>query len=139
MDYIKLYRIDRKSLDKEVLQFIQNHDSDSTIENRDFKLCILLKENYYDPLSYLNEFIDIIAPYWKVTMTQPAILYVSPITLRSRQLHASTQVFKTMSDIKHWFKNFKKDIYPYTLSFDPNSFHKYTFRSAQVESEEKII
>lgn len=139
MDYVKLYRIDRKSLDKEILLFIQNHDDDPTMTNRDFKLCILLKENYYDPLSYLNEFIDIIAPYWKVTMTQPAISYVSPLTLRSRSLHAATQVFKSMSDIKHWFKNFKKDIYPYTLSYDPSSFHKYTFRSAQVESEQKII
>lgn len=136
MDYVKLYRINDLSLNKEIFQFIKNHDLDTIVTNRDFKLCELLQEEYSDPLLYLNEFIDIIKPYWNKTMVTSEISYISPLTMRSRSLMSSTQLFKSMSDIRHWFKNFKKDIFPYQFLIDYNSFHKYTFRSAQINPDD---
>lgn len=136
IDYVRLYRIGDESLDKEIFQFIKNHDIDYVTSQRDFKLCEILQENYVDSLFYLNEFIDIIKPYWNKTMVGPQINYISPLTMRSRSLQAGTQLFKSMSDIRHWFHNFKKDIFPYYLEIDYNSIHKYTFRYVQIDRED---
>jgi hypothetical protein len=88
MNWIERYRLnpnwffseDESKLEEnnrgEIYELIRNHDRfvNSKVENRDFKISHLIDEEYIDPLSYLNSFIDILNGKLDMTMESPQIM-----------------------------------------------------------------
>ena len=156
MNWIERYRLnpnwffpeDESKLEEnnrgEIYELIRNHDRfvNSKVENRDVKISHLIDEEYIDPLSYLNSFIDILNGKLDMTMVMSNIVvnYESEGTFTSKNISANTINFNSIEEMSRWIDDIRKDnellVYLIERTISGN---KFSLRCAKISKELNII